>query len=117
MRRMVLAAALTLAGASAALAHAQLQKASPPVGGAVEAPQEIRLTFSESLEAKLSKLTLKNAAGAVQPTASPALAPGDPHTLVVGVTGKLGAGVYTVEWRAVSTDSHRTTGSFGFTVK
>jgi copper resistance protein C len=35
---------------TAAFAHAQLQKAVPPVGGAVSSPSEIRLEFSEGVE-------------------------------------------------------------------
>jgi copper resistance protein C len=33
---------------SGALAHAQLEKATPPVGGAVASASEIRLEFSEA---------------------------------------------------------------------
>ena len=37
------------------------------------------------------------------------------HHLAVGV-GPLPPGAYTVEWHAVSVDTHRTEGRFGFTV-
>src|SRR4051794_27330782 len=66
-----LAAAVSLLGATAAFAHAQLQSASPPVGGSVEPPNAIQLNFSEAVEAKFCQLTLKNAAGATQTTAAP----------------------------------------------
>jgi methionine-rich copper-binding protein CopC len=47
----IIASLALVAAATAALAHAQLQKAVPAVGGTVTAsPREIRLKFSEGLE-------------------------------------------------------------------
>ena len=43
--------------ASQAFAHAQLEKASPPVGGTVASASEIRLTFSEGVELKFTKVS------------------------------------------------------------
>jgi methionine-rich copper-binding protein CopC len=37
--------------------------------------------------------------------------------LSVPVIGTLQPGIYTVEWHALSTDGHKTTGSYSFTVK
>ena len=42
-------------------AHAQLQKAAPPVGGTVASASEIRLTFSEGVEPKFSKVSADRA--------------------------------------------------------
>jgi methionine-rich copper-binding protein CopC len=112
---LALAAVFALLPASAAFAHAQLQTASPSAGATVEAPPEIRLNFSEAVEPRFCSVTLKSADGAAQPTGKPAA--GDATTLVVKIGAKLKPGAYTVDWRAVSVDTHRTQGSFGFTVK
>jgi methionine-rich copper-binding protein CopC len=115
MRTLLLTGALALA-ATSALAHAQLESASPPVGGTVSSPQEIRINFSEGVEPRFSEITLSGPQGAV-PTPKARVAPNDNKVLVVPIARKLGPGVYTVNWRAVSVDTHRTQGSFDFTVK
>ena len=43
---------------TAAFAHAQLEKATPAVGGTVAPPSEIRLEFSEGVEPRFSEVTL-----------------------------------------------------------
>ena len=55
MRRMILKLAIAGAfvfAASQAFAHAHLEKATPPVGGTVSPPTELRLEFSEGVEPK-----------------------------------------------------------------
>jgi len=99
-----------------AFAHALLESASPPVGGTVSAPTEIAIHFSEGIEPKFSGLALSGPQGAV-PVGKAALAPGDDKAMVVKIGRKLAAGQYTVKWRAVSVDTHRTQGHFEFTVK
>ena len=103
--------------ASAAEAHAQLQKAVPPVGGVVTAsPTEIRLKFSEGVEPRFSGITLATEAGVAQPTGKPAVDPADPSVLIAAIGQALKPGVYAVTWRAVSVDTHKTQGKFNFTV-
>ena len=41
-----------ICGATSAFAHAQLEKATPAVGGTVSPPSEIRLTFGEAVKPK-----------------------------------------------------------------
>ncbi len=61
-----IAASLALiCGATTAFAHAQLEKATPAVGGTVASASEIRLTFSEGVEPKFSKVSVTGPAGAV----------------------------------------------------
>ncbi len=55
IRAIAASLALICAAATAAFAHAQLEKATPPVGGTVASATEIRLTFSEGVEPKFSK--------------------------------------------------------------
>jgi hypothetical protein len=99
-------------------AHARLEKAVPPVGGTVaSSPNEIRLTFSEGVEPKFSGIVLTDAAGKKVATGKPATDPKDAAQLVVPVPQPLLPGVYTVRWHAVATDTHKTEGTFAFTVK
>ena len=108
--------AIVSLAATTAFAHAQLQKAVPPVGGVVIAtPAEIRLKFSEGVEPRFSGVTLATEAGAAQPTGKPALDPADPSVLIVTIGQPLKPGVYTVTWHAVSVDTHKTQGGFNFT--
>ena len=112
------AASLAFAvAASAAFAHAQLQKAEPAVGGTVTAsPKEIRLKFSEGVEPRFSSIALADAKGAAEPLGKPSLDPADNSVLVAPVSQTLKPGVYKVTWRAVSVDTHKTQGAFSFTV-
>ncbi|MFZ0600738.1 MAG: copper homeostasis periplasmic binding protein CopC [Roseiarcus sp.] len=102
--------------ASQAFAHAQLEKASPPVGGTVASASEIRLTFSEGVELKFTKVSMTGPAGAV-PLGAAKTESGDQAVLIVPITKGLAAGVYKVHWQAVSVDTHHTQGTFEFTVK
>ena len=112
------AAALALAfAATGALAHAQLEKATPGVGATVASASEIRLEFSEGVEPKFSGVTLKADGGAAEPLGAANVEAGDNKLLIVKVGKALAPGVYTVNWHAVSVDTHHTQGSFQFTVK
>ena len=112
-----IAASLAFAlAASPALAHAQLEKATPPVGGAVAPPSQIRLEFSEGVEPRFSGLTLSGAGGAAQ-LGAPKVEPGHQNVLIVPIARPLSPGLYTVRWHAVSVDTHHTQGTFEFTVK
>jgi len=116
MSRIIASLAFAMA-ATAAFAHAQLQKAVPAVGGTVTvSPTEIRLKFSEGVEPRFSGITLTTEAGVAQPTGQPSVDPADDSVLVVKVGQALKPGVYTVTWHAVSVDTHRTQGGFNFTV-
>ena len=63
VQRTVLALAFAFA-ATAACADAQLVKATPAVGATVASASEIRLTFSEGVEPRFSKIALTAADGA-----------------------------------------------------
>lgn len=110
------AAVLGLLAATSADAHAHLEKAAPAVGASLAAgPSEIRLTFSEAVEPKFSSVALTRDDGSA--VASGASGEGaDPRTLVLRLGRPLPPGVYKVQWKAVSVDTHRTEGSFSFQV-
>ena len=113
-----LAAAMLLLSALAvpASAHALLRKATPAVGSTVTtAPPEVRLVFSEGVEAMFSTIAVSDAGGARVDTGDAHTAPGDQKTLIVALK-KLAAGSYTVEWHATSVDTHKTEGRFTFTL-
>jgi methionine-rich copper-binding protein CopC len=104
-------AALALVGS--AWAHAELVEAVPAAGSTVDgSPSEIRLTFSEPL-VEGSQIVLH---------AEQFQAVGEVTTVVAGskmrglVSTTLELGTYTVEWTAISLDTHMVSGSYPFTV-
>lgn len=100
-----------------AWAHAHLKQASPSVDGTVKAsPSRITLHFSEDVEPHFSSIAITTADGKVLKLEHPATAANDHETLVSKVPETLPAGTYRVTWHAVSADTHKTQGSFTFTV-
>jgi methionine-rich copper-binding protein CopC len=114
MVRLAAAIALLLACAGAASAHAMLERASPRVGTKVAvSPSDIRLWFSEGLEANFSRATLFDAAGNPVRVGTMRV---EGRQLVLPLPRPLGPGRYRVRWTVVSVDSHRTEGDFTFDV-
>ncbi len=114
----VAALAVGLGLTGQALAHAHLKSATPAVGSTVAtAPTELDLVFSEGLNLKFTGVKITGPAKANVATGDAALGAGGDTTLVVPVTDTLAAGSYTVAWHALSTDGHKTTGTYKFTVK
>jgi hypothetical protein len=102
--------------ATPAFAHAHLLSAVPANAAIVSpAPKALTLTFSESVSLAFTGITLTGAAGAVS-LGTPQL-DADGVTLVEPLTATLPPGAYVVDWHALSTDGHKTHGSYGFTVK
>jgi methionine-rich copper-binding protein CopC len=100
-----------------ALAHAHLTAASPAGGSTIAAaPAELDLTFSEAVELKFTGVTLTGPGKAAVKTGAAMLSGGD-KTLKVRLGGPLAPGAYTVAWHALSTDGHKTAGSYSFTIK
>lgn len=97
-------------------AHAFLLSATPAVGGTLPAaPAELVLRYSEAPEPRFSSITVQDAAGARVDRGN--LHPGADGTnsLAIGLTA-LKPGTYTVRWQVLSVDTHRTEGSFRFTI-
>lgn len=111
------AATLVIAWANAAaFAHAELRRAAPVAGTTVStAPAEVLVNFSEALEAAFSSLMVRDAAGKRVDKADAHIDQNDRTTMRVSLQ-PLAEGAYTVTWRAVTADTHRTTGSFMFHV-
>src|SRR5271155_3918286 len=91
LRKIASSLAFALA-ATSAFAHAQLEKATPPVGGTVSPPSEIRLEFSEGVELKFTKVTLTGPRGAAAPLGSASTAAGNQAVLIVPIAKPLSAG-------------------------
>ena len=71
---------------TAALAHAFLSQAVPPVGGTVPAsPKEIRLTFSEAIEPSFSGIDLATGDGRIIATGPAFVDPGNDKQLVLAL--------------------------------
>jgi methionine-rich copper-binding protein CopC len=109
-------AVLALAGVGPAFAHAQLNKAVPAVNGAVTtAPSEVTLNFSEKLEATFSTVIVRDAVGKRVNKADAQVDKADRTTMRVALD-PLMPGIYIVEWRALTADTHKTEGAFIFRV-
>lgn len=105
----------SLLGASAAFAHAHLKSAEPAADSSVSAPKDLRLTFSEGVEATFTKVSLSKDGTevAVKGLETPDK---DKKTLVVTPAAPLAAGTYKVEWHVISVDTHKSAGSYSFKV-
>ena len=117
MKQLLITTALLALLATPAFAHAHLAKADPADGAVVTpGPSSLTLSFTEGLSLTFSGVTLTGPAGAV-PLQPATLAPGDGTVLLVPLATALPSGAYAVDWRALSTDGHKTTGHYAFTVK
>lgn len=111
-----IAMALLLLAPALAFAHAQLRRADPPAGGTVHgSPAQLELSFSETIEPRFSTDTVADAAGIQVDKRDLHAVPGDAKHLAVSL-GALPPGVYTVVWHATSVDTHKTEGTFSFTI-
>lgn len=103
---------LLACGITAASAHAMLDRAVPPVGSTVaQAPSRLTLSFTEALEPAFSGASVVNASG--QRVDTGARASG--MTLQISLKA-LPPGAYKVNWHVLSLDTHKTQGSYSFSV-
>ena len=120
-RAVIGSTALLLSGA--ALAHPSLLSSSPEQGAQVDAPARIELRFSEPLVTKMSgaKLIMTGMPGMADhppmPMAVKVTGGDDPKLMLITPTQKLVPGSYSVQWRAVSSDTHPISGTVDFQVK
>jgi methionine-rich copper-binding protein CopC len=103
-----------------ALAHAHLQSQLPAADSTVSSPKELRLQFSEGVEDKFSKVSITSTADSgktvVEPVPEVATDRADNKVLIVTPAAPLAPGEYKVEWHAVSVDTHKSEGSYTFSV-
>jgi copper resistance protein C len=110
-RKKWLVAVMMSALSTLAHAHAHLSAAVPAEGSTVQAPEKIRLTFSEA--ARLTALTIRREGGPEQKL-SPL--PATSAREVSVPAPKLPPGQYTVSWRVLSEDGHVMSGTLHFSV-
>lgn len=103
--------------ATQASAHAHLTASDPAANAAVAAPKQMTLHFSEKLNPRFSGVSLTMPQMNNMAVATKVAVGKDGKTLIATPGEALSAGAYTVSWHAVTADTHRTQGAFGFTVK
>jgi methionine-rich copper-binding protein CopC len=110
-------ATLVLSGAATALAHAHLVRATPAVGGTVQVPvSEVTLRFNERLEGKFSSVVVRDSMGKQVDKGDGAVDKSDRTLMRVQLQQPVAPGVYKVEWKVMSADTHKVDGNFTFKV-
>lgn len=112
----------TVAFATAAFAHPKLLGSTPEDNSTVSAPQTIELRFSENLSTQFSGANILMTGmpgmnGSPMKVAAKVSGGDDPKNMIITPSRSLMPGVYNIEWRAVSSDTHPITGKITFTVK
>lgn len=108
--------ALCVSLPATASAHPRLVTASPAANSRLaDAPREIALTFNESLDLALTRVTLLRGDSPVR-LDSLQLAPGDGRTVLARIREGLVPGRYTVRWQVTGDDGHPVRGEFTFEV-
>jgi len=98
----------------AAWAHAFVDHAEPAVGSQVHsAPAQVKIWFTERLEPALSKIQVFDSSGQEIDKRDAKIDQSNAVLLTVSLPA-LKPGKYKVVWRAVSVDTHVTTGNFMF---
>lgn len=112
-----LGACLAASTAGIAFAHAHLKTATPAPDSTVQAaPASVAITFTEAVEPKFSSIEVQDAGGKRVDHGDAHVDPGDNKLFSVGLT-PIQPGTYKVTWHATAVDTHKTDGSFQFTVK
>ena len=102
---------------STALAHPILRRSVPAASDTVRSsPLALRLSFSEPIELRFTRLELNGPDGRPIPLGVLTLAPDSLRTIVVAVTRPLSLGSYRVRWQAAGDDAHIVRGEYGFVV-
>ena len=107
-----LLAAMALAGAGVASAHAVRIATDPAENAALtQGPQRVSATFNEELQPEFAAMTVVGPDGNLWSTGDPQV---EGAVIGVGVRPLGPAGTYTVNYRVTSADGHPVTGSWSF---
>jgi methionine-rich copper-binding protein CopC len=120
LRTLFIAAPVLVACAlgATASAHPRLLTTEPAAGAVVtNSPKEVRMEFSEDLVLKFSGVEVKDERGQKVAIGAPVVDAANKKRLVMPLPTPLPAGVYSVAWHAVASDTHRIKGSYTFTVE
>lgn len=117
-------AMLPLALSTAAWAHPKLISSTPAANATINSTKRIALSFSERLIPRMSGFELAMTGMPGMAKHAPMKLSGfktqvaaDGKSLVAVFPKPLAAGTYKLGWHVVSADTHRITGSLGFTVR
>lgn len=113
--RATLAMAALALSVSVAEAHPRLLAATPAANSHIAAPAQVRLSFSETLIGRFSKVSILDSAGRQVRMGRSTLSP-DHKQLIASVASPLRPGMYRVAWQVVSTDTHHVKGGYAFMV-
>jgi methionine-rich copper-binding protein CopC len=98
-------------------AHAFLIRADPRVGSKMnKAPNEVRVWFSETVQASVSGVKVFDATGKQVDKKDTHSDRADRAALCVSLIPALTPGTYKVVWRVTSADTHVTDGNFHFEI-
>jgi copper resistance protein C len=101
---------------AASTRHPRLLRSAPAADSRLDAPpRQLALTFNESLDLALTRLTLLHGERPVR-LDSLRLAEGDDRTVTAAISASLAPGRYTVRWNVTGDDGHPVRGSFSFEV-
>ncbi|HET6306749.1 MAG TPA: copper resistance protein CopC [Rhodopila sp.] len=100
----------------AAYAHAHLVSSIPPADSiSSPAPADVSIDYTEGVEPAFSSIEVQDASGARVDTGHVHTQPDNNRRLIVELK-PLPPGIYKVIWHATAVDTHKTTGTFAFTV-
>ena len=107
-----LVAAMALAGAPVASAHAARISTDPADGASLaQSPQRVSATFNEQLQPEFAAMTVVGPDGNLWSSGAPQV---QGAVIAVGVRPLGSAGTYTVNYRVTSADGHPVSGSWAF---
>ena len=110
-------AAVALAAAPAASAHAVLEATSPGRGAQLDrAPKQVVFRFGEAVEAAFGAVRVYDGRGDRVDSGGTKHPNGRADAVAVALRHGLGDGTYTATYRVISADSHPVSGGFVFTV-
>lgn len=109
-------AAMALAPAAPALAHAHVVSSNPAANAVIAAPRQVSVTFSEKLVPAFSKLDISMASMNMKVRVKTSVS-ADGKTLTGVPQSGFMKGSYVVNWTAASIDGHKMKGFIPFTIK
>lgn len=109
-------AAVALAPAAPAFAHAHVVSSTPAANAAIAAPKKVSVTFSEKLVPAFSKLEISMVGMKMAVPVKSAVS-ADGKTLTATPTGAFMKGSYVIKWSAAAVDGHKSKGTIPFKIK
>ncbi len=116
MKRLAFSGIILIGITAVLLGHATLLNTVPPANSRLEqAPPRVELHFNEGIEEIFNGVSVLNRNGLPVHSGQAALSR-NRQELSVALKDNIPSGIYTVSWRATSSDGHQIGGNFGFSV-